>query len=205
MTPDLPPAAETAPVDDLVQDSLVGWVRETCGAREVEVRWLGLHAEVPSGAALHWTGDPCQAQPTLRLSAVVGRVAVAAWTVRPSLAVVVDGVVAPRDLLAGERFVAVSGPVAVDAGAGPTVSGTLVALRPLKRGQAVGARVARAAADAESGQRVDVVVQRGGVRIAAPAVLLRDAFVGRTVQVRNEVTGAVQSGTLIDARTVRIP
>ena len=52
---------------------------------------------------------------------------------------------------------------------------------------------------------LDVVVTRGPVRVAAPAELLEDAFVGAEVMVRNRATGAVQRGILVDSSTVELP
>lgn len=208
---ELPPMDDVAVVQDIdevedaVQASLAAWVTKTCAARSVEVWWVGLGVEIPDGATLRWRGRPCMARPTVELSAVHGGTHLGTWRVRPSLAITVTGPVAPRAVRAGERFLPEEGAIDLAAVAPLAGPGPLIATRPLDAGEAVTARSARPAPDATLGGRVDVVIQRGPVRVAAPAELLEDAFLGAEVMVRNHATGAVQRGILVDPSTVELP
>ena len=208
---DLPPMDDVAVVQELDeapdadQASLAAWVTQTCAARSVEVWWVGLGVEIPDGATLRWRGRPCMARPVVELSAVSEGRHLGTWRVRPSLAITVTGPVAPRAIRAGERFVPEPGAIELAAVAPLAGDGPLIATRALDAGEPVTSRSARPAPDAAHGAHVDVVVTRGPVRVAAPAELLEDAFVGAEVMVRNHATGAVQRGILVDSSTVELP
>ena len=208
---ELPPMDDVAVVQDIdheadaVASSLAAWVTETCAARSVDVWWVGLGVALPDDATLHWRGRPCLARPTVELSATRAGAPLGTWRLRPSLAITVTGPVAPRTLRAGERFVPEQGAIDLAAVAPLAGDGPLIATRALEAGQPVTARTARPAPDADHGARVHVVVTRGPIRVAAPAELLEDAFLGAEVLVRNHATGAVQRGILVDSSTVELP
>lgn len=201
-----PPAHHAEVAHPRAAQAVVRHAIEACGAVSVEVRWLGLGAELPEAARFHVSGDPCAPNPRLALDVLVDGARVQSFAIRPSLHIVVPAPVAPRALAVGEAFEPVDGTAPIEElrGLGP-LPGRLIASRPLAQGDPVTARVAYRAPDVTAGTRLELEVTRGAVRVSVPAVLLADGFVGQTVQARNDVTGAVQRGVLVGPGRVRLP
>lgn len=78
-----------------------------------------------------------------------------------------------------------------------------VATRQLSTGQALRQGMVRAAQVFQAGAQVRVVAQGVGFEISGDALALSAGMVGQTARVRMD-NGRVASGTVLDARTVRI-
>jgi flagella basal body P-ring formation protein FlgA len=208
--PPPPPPAESAihaqAESARVAEAIAAFAVERCSALSVDVRWTGLAVEPPEGARLVFDGDPCHPSPRLRLSVLSNGVLAASYHIRPSLELVVRAPVAPDDVRAGERFAPIDGEARIEQIVGlRPLGGEVIATRALRAGDPVTDRVARLAPDVLNGASVEVEIARGSVRVRAQGTVLGDAFVGQSVQVRNEMTGAVQHGVLLSPTVVRLP
>lgn len=201
-TPPPPPVEEVAEVADPVADDLRDHVLASCEAARVEVELVEIGRTLADGESLRWVGDPCLPYPRLRAEVFRGPTRVASLPVRARLSLWVRGPTAPRDVQPGEAFEPVPGLVDWRTAQGHPLSGTVQARVPLHEGDAITPRVASRVPDAASGSSVELVLEKGVVRITASGQLTRAAFVGDRVSVRNLATRAVQHGTLVDRTTV---
>jgi len=205
---DLPPPPPQAPSAEVVEavhplaGDLADYVRDRCNVVRVHVAELDVR--VPQGASTRvWQGDPCRPFPALRLQfRVDGQLRSA--PARPHLQLWVEGPVAPSDVVAGEPFEVDRGAIPWRDAQGNHLVGTVVSRVDLSAGQPVTPRQARRLPDASSGDRVDLVLERGSVRLTAPGELLSTGFVGDRVSVRNRTTLAVQRGVLVGPQTVEL-
>lgn len=189
-----------------VEEALVAFVTERCAADEVRVEALGIAPDrLPEGATWLWSGEPCRRRPTLRLVAVRDEVTVLSTTVQPVLEVLVRAPVTAADVEAGARLETVWGQVPVETLIGTPLEGTWEARVALPAGTPVTDRVVRPVPAARQGDAVDVVVERGALRLSAPGTLLGDATVGEAVFVVNQATRVRLRGVLVDAHTVQLP
>ncbi|MCB9562641.1 MAG: flagellar basal body P-ring formation protein FlgA [Kofleriaceae bacterium] len=166
-------------------------VRQARG--EIVVRW-------PRAARARWL--------SVEVDVGAGRAATTGW-VQVELGTLRAVVVATRDLAAGERLDAAD--VAIEA---RPVDGLQVVpaalagrkvLTAVRRGEPVTADAVELPPPVARGTEVDVVVERGGVTIAARGTLEADARVGAEVAVRVTATRRVLRSRLADdAATVRV-
>jgi|GEM_PF-3315534 len=196
--------AQATPLDSVV-DSLVDYAKENCDSERVEVERLGLRESLVDydDIVAHWSGDPCQSRPTLRLVASEHGNHLGAWTVRPSLNIWIEVPVALHDVSAGEAIEVTTGMAELSEIRGPVVSEGLFRARlRLSAGDPVTARVATVMPDIVRGSSVSIESRSGPLVVSMSGNILVDGFVGDRVRVRSEATYRSLSGVLVDDHTV---
>lgn len=194
-----PPAAETVAVEAPLADSLAHYVRETCDVGKVQVLHVGTDLTIEDADTIVWMGDACRPQPTLTLRAGSER-----RTIRPALALWVEGPVAPKDISENESFVVETGLIPWVASRANTLEGTVMSRKPIRAGQPVTPANAKRIPDAAQGDAVAVVITVGTISIRAEGEILTPGFIGDRVAVRNRSTHAIQRGLLVNATTVSL-
>ena len=190
-----------------VEASLEAYAKESCQASDVQVTWLGLSNMLPGGqnAELHWTGNPCQSRPLLKLKAVEGHQLLGSWRMRPALDIWKPFPVAASDAAVGELVSTRVEPVLLKEIRGQQVGeGTWVARVALSEGDPLTDRVLRRRPDSARGSVVRIEVRQGALTIAADGRLMEDAFVGEDVRVLNLATRSTQRGRLVAQSRVEI-
>jgi len=182
-----------------IEQSLVAYATETCDAESVRVTWLGVDPDIAHGRH-HWEGDPCRANPTLRLVTADARL-----TLRPRLEIMIGVLVAKEDAKPGQPVIWTAGQAPMGQIIGdPVGQGDWVARIHLDAGDPLTGAVVGPPLDARAGSEVTLWIRRGALRISATGKLLNDGHVGQTVRVSNLATGKPVSGTLIDSANVEI-
>jgi flagella basal body P-ring formation protein FlgA len=185
--------------------SLSTWVAQTCSARSVEVRWVGLEDQWP-GADFVWEGQPCRERPTLKLTVLDGEVILDRRTVRPGLGVLVDVPVAVATAAPGELVRTTPGAAWIqDLRGEPVGEGEWRARVTIKAGEPVTDALVEQMPDVLSGTPVTLNVHRGALTVSAPGRLLEDGHLGREVRVVNDATRVALEGVLVSPSTVEIP
>jgi len=202
-------AAEAASAggDEGLAGSLAGWAQEVCGAASVSVDWLGIEDAWPAaeGHTFQWSGQPCRAKPTLRLTVLREGQLVASRGVRPGLTVMVPAPVAASRAAAGEPVVAEMGVAEIgDLRGAALAPGTWRARRDVEAGDPITTAVAEAMPDALSGSAVTVITRRGILTVSAPGRLLEDGELGRSVRVVNDATKVAMRGVLAAPDVVEV-
>jgi flagella basal body P-ring formation protein FlgA len=193
MVPVIPPDVPA------IEQSLIVYATESCDAEAVRVTWLGIDPNKAMGRH-HWEGDPCRANPALRLVTETARL-----SIRPRLEITVELLVAQDDVDAGEPVTWTVGHASLGAVIGtPVAAGDWVARIHLDKGDPLTAAVVTEPLDARAGTEVTLWVSRGVLRVSASGKLLTDGRVGQTVRVSNLATGKPVSGTLVDSANVEI-
>jgi len=196
---DLPPVPA-------IEQALVDYAKETCGASRVEVRWIGLGEKTISGevSQITWTGDPCRLRPELRLSYTLHGERTS-LTVRSQLSLWKQVPVTVHDLTPGTAIgdTRIDDVPLEDIHGQPRTVG--VARRLIKAGEPLDSTVVVVPPDIERDQPVALRVSRGALVITAPGRTLQSARVGEKVKVLNEATRVALEGTLIDSSTVELP
>ncbi len=125
------------PVD--LEVALVEYVSEACGKADVEVHDVHVDlSHLGKLSSVEWAGDPCQREPTLRLSAFRRGQIVAQVTVKPDLTIWLDAPVASEAAAVGDTVRVVMGRIPLYASFGTPVSlGDWMATMPLKAGEPV--------------------------------------------------------------------
>ena len=187
-----------------VETALVEYVQERCEATGVEVLHLGVRAEGLDGAEVHWSGDPCSAQPDLQL--IVSRPdRLTELTVRPRLAIAVPVWVVAESVEAGQPISARRGEALLHTLRGtPVDRGEWVARKPLRPGTALTDATVTLPVQAQTGDAVEIVMTSGALTIKAQGRLLQNARIGDPVQVANQATGLAQRGVLVSPQRVEI-
>jgi flagella basal body P-ring formation protein FlgA len=204
----------TDPMMRRVRDAVRAHVANTAHVEreDVELRWLGLGAEVDCAdldevLVDSRPGEDFRGRTDLRLTLVgqtteCGRYRLPArigiWTTAPLVVAAVSS---------GEPVVLELGRVSRDAIRGQSVAiddGPWVALRHLRAGDPVTDRDVRRPPEVFAGAEVMLTSGVPGLRLTADARMLNDANVGDLVRVSNLATDSVVSGILVDASTVRV-
>ena len=190
-----------------VEASLEAYAKEACEASDVSVTWLGLSDSLPGteDAQLHWSGNPCQSRPLLKLRAVEGHQLLGSWRMRPALDIWTVFPVATSDSSVGEVVSSRLEPVLLQNIRGVEVGeGTWVARVSLKEGEPLTDRVLRRRPDSDRGSVVRIEIIHGALSIGADGRLMEDAFVGDDVRVLNLATRSTHTGRLVAHNRVEI-
>jgi flagella basal body P-ring formation protein FlgA len=192
------------PLDSVVE-SLVDYTKESCSVERVEVERLGLLESLVSHDEIvtHWSGDPCQSRPTLRLVASEHGNHLGAWTLRPSLNIWMNVPVVLNDVSSGDLIEVSTGLVEISDIRGPLITeGNLRARVSLQAGDPVTARVATPMPDVARGSAVSIQSRSTQLVVSMSGNILVDGFVGDRVRVRSQATSRSLSGLLVDNHTV---
>lgn len=201
-----PAIAELPPAQEVFQDSLAAHATARCGARAVEVHWIGMDpARLPDGATYLWEGDPCRSRPDLRVSILVRGNLAAKLTVNPYLTVWVEAPVAAKPLAAGEEVLSELALVPIEKVRGQTYATSGLARVALDPGTPLTNLVVSPAPDIRKGSSVELRVTRGSLTITAAGHVLEDGRIGERIKVVNDATRVALDGILIDGATVEIP
>ena len=179
--------------------------------RDVDVQWLGLGRPIrcPDGARIELdspSGHAFQGRSDVLLVARAEGAECDRLRLRPRIDLWVQVPVAARPTPTGALVELATGRVRRSELSGPAVdplAGPWLARAPLAAGEPVTLTHVRAAPDGRSGQRVELVAQRGGVRLITAGRLMADAGVGDPVEVINIATGVLVQGTLVAPGVVR--
>ena len=185
--------------------SLASYAKVQCDAEKVSVSWLGLSDRLPgeAGMSFHWTGNPCQSKPVLRVRGVVNGARVGTWQVRPGLDIWKRVPVASSDTKKGHKVVPDQGLVLIQNVRGITVGqGNWVAAKDLEAGEPLTDRVVRLKPDSLKGSVVRVESTSGSLTVASDGRLMEDAFLNSEVRVLIFATRTMHTGRLVASNKV---
>ena len=192
-------------------ESLETHVRDTCGAAEVDVEWVGIADawSADPGNTFHWSGAPCGSRAALRMTVTREGQLVAQRSVRVGLAIRVSVPVAKADTAEGMRVEIATAIVPLESIRGrvltdPPPTGWR-ARTDIDLGTPLTEAVAEPMPDAVAGSVVVLQARRGGLVVEAPGRLLQDAHADLTVRVVNDVTHVALEGTFLAPDRVLLP
>jgi len=185
--------------------SLTTYAKSQCDAEKVSVSWLGLSDRLPGkvGMSFHWTGNPCQSKPVLRVRGVENGTLIGTWRIRPGLDIWKQVPVAAADTQKNQKVVAEKGLVLVQDIRGiPVGQGNWVAAKDLEAGEPLTDRVVRLKPDSLKGSVVRVESSSGSLTVASDGRLMEDAFLNSDVRVLILATRTMHKGRLVASNKV---
>jgi flagella basal body P-ring formation protein FlgA len=182
--------------------ALVAHVETTCPAARATVLDLGIARDSVADATWSVQGNACRERPLLRVTASRdGRSTT--LTLRPRLRIERPGARLAAAATAGST-------VSIEEGWVPyttpklDANETWTARRDLPAGHILTPYDVALPVDASKGSVVQVVVQRGALRLSTEGRLLADARLNQPTRALNPRTGTVMNGVLVNATTLEI-